>query len=570
MAPYQSPVFPLHDADTANLSVSQFMTRYNPDEVSASKVVHVDTLSSEEITYGSLREDAGRGAWGLREKLGLKPGDVLLALVKNSNAFVRLAHATWWAGAVFAPLNTAATRADISHVLQIVRPTHVATIAEKLDDVRAAVASHSPSTSILTVLSRSDSLPVFPDDILGKTETETLPPHDLEGRHAKDVPSTICFSSGTTGKMKGVQLSHYNLIMNTITMRTSMPARVNSTVREVFFAPYCHIYGLTIAVLAGMWVGALYCGLPAFDLETFCRKSSEIEVTDLHLVPPVALALATSPVAQKYGLDSLKRIVISAAPLKKNVQLLLKKRLPHTSVVQGYGLTECTGGVIHQIDEEEEAHGCVGKLFAGVEARLVDPNTKKDVAVGQEGELWVRGPVVMMGYVGDSQATAQEFSEGWLRTGDILTIDEKQNFWVTDRLKEMIKYKGLQIPPSELEDLLLRHPAVTDAAVCATYDDAQATEVPLAYVSLSPNTLEALGITPSSSAPVSKSSPVTNEKLQSLLEEIRRWADSQVAGYKKLRGGVFHLQELPKTATGKILRRLLPVKVAESRGAGKL
>ncbi|KAL6237274.1 hypothetical protein BDW75DRAFT_204683 [Aspergillus navahoensis] len=549
MAVYKSPVIPIQDA--TDLSISQLMTQYNPDEVPASKVVHTDTFSEDAVTYGSLREQAGHAAWGLQTKLGLNPGDTLLALVDNSNAFVLLAHATWWTGAIFAPLNTSATREDISHVLRIIQPTHVATIQEKLSTVQAALASLSMTTTkILTVRCKAANLPQFPSDIIGKTATERMPPYDLQGRSSRDVPSTICFSSGTTGKIKGVQLSHYNLVMNSLIMRASMPVRVNSSVREVFFAPYCHIYGLTLVVLSGMWVGAQYCGLPAFDLETFCRRSSELKVTDLHLVPPVALLLATSPVAQKYDLDSLKRIVISAAPLKKSVQLLLKKRLPHTSICQGYGLTECSGGVIHQVDEDERAFGCVGKLFAGVEARLVDPKTNKDVSPGEEGELWIRGPVVMMGYVGDSGATAQTFSDGWIRTGDILKMDEHQNFWVTDRLKEMIKYKGFQIAPSELEDMLLRHPDVIDAAVCAVYDDTQATEVPLAYVSLSQRAVELSG----------------SEK-QKVLDAIRIWMDSQLAGYKKLRGGVFHLQSLPKTPTGKILRRLLPAKLNEGRDA---
>ncbi|KAH8696555.1 putative amp dependent CoA ligase [Talaromyces proteolyticus] len=541
---YQSPVFPIHDE--TNLSIAQFMARYNPDEVPADKVVHTDTISKQPITYGGLREQAARGAWGL-QKLGLRPGDVLLALASNCNDFVLLAHATWWAGAVFAPLNTSATLGDISHVLQIVRPTHVATIAPKLDLVQAALTSTSMTkTKIMTVLSKVENLPQFPCDIISKSVAESLPPYDLQGRSSRDVCSTICFSSGTTGKIKGVQLSHYNLIMNTITMRISMPARVNSTIREVFFAPYCHIYGLTIVVLSGMSVGALYCGLLAFDLETFCRKSSELKATDLHIVPPIALALAVSPVTQKYDLASLKRIVISAAPLKKSVQLLLKKRLPHTRVCQGYGLSEASGGIIHQIDEDDLAYGSVGKLVAGIEARLVDPKTGSDVRAGQEGELWVRGSTVMMGYAGDKAATEQTFSGGWLRTGDILKIDDRQNFWVTDRLKEMIKYKGFQIAPSELEDLLIRHPDVIDAAVCAVYDDAQATEVPLAYVSLN----------------LEKTEMPDHEK-QKVLESIRTWTDNQLAGYKKLRGGVFHLQTLPKTPTGKILRRLLPAKLKE-------
>ncbi|QKX63841.1 uncharacterized protein TRUGW13939_11012 [Talaromyces rugulosus] len=541
---YHSPIFPLHD-DTS-LSIPQFMTRYNPDEVPADKVVHTDTFSNQPITYGSLRAHAGRGAWGL-QKLGLRPGDVVLALVNNCNDFVLLAHATWWAGAVFAPLNISATLEDISHALQIVQPTYVATIPAKLDLVQAALASRSMTkTKILTVLGRLENFPQFPDDIIGKSDAESLPPYDLQGRSSKDVTSTICFSSGTTGRIKGVQLSHYNLIMNSIIMRISMPTRVNSTVREVFFAPYCHIYGLSIVVLSGMSVGALYCGLPAFDLETFCQQSSELKVTDLHLVPPVALALATSPVAQKYDLSSLKRIVISAAPLKKSVQLLLKKRLPHTSICQGYGLSECSGGIIHQVDEDELAFGSVGKLFAGIDGRLVDPKTGLDVRPGEEGELWVRGPTVMTGYVGDKAATGQTFSGEWLRTGDILKIDDHQNFWVTDRLKEMIKYKGFQIPPSELEDLLLRHPDVVDAAVCAVYDEAQATEVPLAYVSLNPTKVD-----------------MPDYEKQKVLQGIRIWTDNQLAGYKKLRGGVFHLQTLPKTPTGKILRRLLPAKLKE-------
>ncbi|OJZ84590.1 hypothetical protein ASPFODRAFT_62523 [Aspergillus luchuensis CBS 106.47] len=528
------------------------MTQYNPDDVDASKVVHTDTFSDEALTYGGLRSQAARAAWGLQKRLGLQPGNTLLALVNNSNAFVLLAHATWWTGAIFAPLNTAATHQDISHVLQIVKPTHVVTIEEKLGTVQDALASLSlTDIKVLTVRCKVGNLPQFPEDVTGEGDSQTLLPSDLQGKNSRDVPSTICFSSGTTGKMKGVQLSHYNLVMNSIMMRASMPVRVNSTVCEVFFAPYCHVYGLTIAVLAGMWVGAHYCGLAAFDLESFCRKSSELKVTDLHIVPPVALGLAASPIAQKYDLASLQRIVISAAPLKKSVQQLLKKRFPHTRICQGYGLTECSGGVIHEIDEDERAFGCVGKLFAGMEARLVDPKTNKDVPLGEEGELWLRGPVVMMGYVNDSEATKRTFSDdGWIKSGDILKLDENQNFWVTDRLKEMIKYKGFQIAPSELEDMLLHHPKVTDAAVCAVYDDAQVTEVPLAYVSLSPETAE-----------------LPSPEKQKVLDEIRSWMDGQLAGYKKLRGGVFHLQTLPKTPTGKILRRLLPAKLNEAREA---
>ncbi|KAL4943487.1 hypothetical protein BDV06DRAFT_234589 [Aspergillus oleicola] len=541
---YTSPLAPI--GEVPSLSIPQFMTKYNPDAVNANKVVHLDTFSPEPLTYGSLRKRAGQAAWGLKHKLGVQQGDVVLAIVTNSNDFVLLAHATWWTGAVFAPLNTSSTQKDIEHVLALVKPTHVATIVSKLDDVQKAAATIKATPKIFTVLSKISNadIPQFPADILDTDPTNSLPPFDIAstGKHAKDVPSIICFSSGTTGRMKGVQLSHYNLVANTLQLRASLPDRVTSGVREVIFPPYCHIYGLSTVVVTGMWTGGTYLGLPAFDLEMYCAKSAEIKATDMHLVPPVALLLVTQGVARKYTFDGLERIVIAAAPLKEALQRQLKARFPGASICQGYGLTECSPAVTHQVHDNDSSCGTVGKLIAGTEARLVSPITLSDVRPGEEGELWVRGPQVMMGYINDPTSTKNTFSDGWLRTGDILRIDKQGDFWVTDRLKEMIKYKGFQIAPSELEDILLQHPAVTDAAVCAFYSDAQATEIPLAYVSLVPG-----------------KSSLPQTEIQSVLDEVRAWVDAQVAGYKRLRGGVFQLQTLPKTATGKILRRLLPV-----------
>lgn len=204
--------------------------------------------------------------------------------------------------------------------------------------------------------------------------------------------------------------------------------------------------------------------------------------------------------------------------------------------------------VAHQHPIHEPYIGSVGKVIAGTEVRLVDPDTLEDVAPGESGELWVRGPQTMMGYIRNPEATKNTFHGDWYRTGDILTKDEHDNYYVTDRLKEMIKYKGFQVAPSELEDLLIQHPEVTDAAVCAVYDNNQATEVPLAYVSLKPEHLDK-----------------QHHHRASILEGIREWFDSRVAGYKKLRGGVHHLQQLPKTPSGKILRRELPVKIQERK-----
>ncbi|OGM46632.1 hypothetical protein ABOM_004626 [Aspergillus bombycis] len=569
---YQSDILPYQGIEP--LSIPQFMTQYNPDGVSTNKVVHLDTFSKEAITYGSLRKDASRGAWGLRNKLGLQPGGILLALIPNSNDFVLLAHSTWWAGAVFAPLNASSTAKDIAHAISLIRPSHIATAPSKLQDVKNALASSEiVDSKIFTVIEKVPGLSQFPLDIMGTDDHQSLPPYELAGESAKTTTAAICFSSGTTGKIKGVELSHYNLIVNPLQMRNSMPSRFNSTVREVWFSPYCHIYGLSIVVLTGMFVGGFYLGLPAFNVDDFCQKAVELKATDMHLVPPVAIALVNANVST-YDLSSVQRVVVAAAPLKVvsipvqrsiysvtltsrvqqvPLQQQLKKRFPNASICQGYGLTECSPGVLHQIDDDESNCGSVGRVLIGTQVRLVDPSTQKDVKRGEEGELWVRGPQVMIGYINDPESTKGSFSsDGWLRTGDILKVDDNGNFWVTDRLKEastwLMTPRSFQIAPSELESMLLRHPDVIDAAICAVYDDSLATEVPLAYVSL---------VTDKANLPESQKSV--------LLGQIGDWINGQVAGYKRIRGGVYHLQTLPKTPTGKIQRRLLPAKIRERR-----
>ncbi|KAL2218109.1 putative amp dependent CoA ligase [Thermoascus aurantiacus ATCC 26904] len=500
-----------------DVSIAQFMTYYNPDNVPPEKVAHVDTIAGRSLTYGGLRTIAARCAWGLQRKLGLKEQDVVLAVFPNSTDFIILAHSAWWAGVVFSAVNALSTASDIARAIDIVKPSHVAVTGSDIEKVRAAIKlskfGKKALPKIFTVLDRVESLMQFPEDIAGRTPDETLPPYDLRGKSAKQVPAFICFSSGTTGKTKGTMLSHFNLIVNVLQCRIVMPSLMSSTNSEVFFAPYCHIDGFSVVVVFSMWLGSFICSPSTFDLHTFCSKMAEYRANCAHIVPPVVTHLASPDIPKKYDLSTLRTIFVSAAPLKCSPVVAVQNR-------------------------EDETGGSVGKLLPGTEARLVGIDTGKDVAVGEEGELWVRGPQVTM-----QRGT---FAGEWLRTGDISKVDENNNFWVTDRLKEMIKYKGFQVAPSELEDLLLQHPDVTDAAVCSTYDYAQATELPLAYVSLK-----------------GEHAALPKEQKDKILDGIRKWHDARVAGYKKLRGGIFHLQNLPKTPSGKILRRYLPVKLKE-------
>jgi 4-coumarate--CoA ligase len=398
-----------------------------------------------------------------------------------------------------------------------------------------------------------------------------LPPYALNGKSAKKEVAMIGFSSGTTGKMKGVTLSHYNLNATVFQARISAPERTNSSNREVWFPPCrfylilssaipwsfncsyetdCHVYGMYMVTLINMWVGGFVCGLASFDLDTYCKKMEEYKANEMHIVPPIALAFVNSPNIEKYDLSSIRAINIAAAPLKQSLQSALREKFPGVPITQMYGSTEGTGGVTAQRIDTEETNGSVGKLLSGIDGRVVDPVTKKDVPTGEEGELWVRGPNMMMGYYGNEAATKDAFEGEWQRTGDLVKVDKNGDIWVVDRLKEMIKYKGSQVPPSELEDLLMAHPLVTDAGVTSIYSDAQATELPIAYVALTPEKA-ALGA----------------DEIRHALEDIRSWADGKVSGYKKLRGGVHHLQTLPRNPSGKILRKDLPCNKKNNKSA---
>ena len=559
---------------TSNISFSEFIAHYNPDNVPATKVVHSDTLTSKTLTYGSLRSLAATYAYGLRHTFGLQEGSILMALGPNSTDFLLLAHSVWWCGGIFSPLNPSSTVKDIVHVLEIVRPSHLCVHPDLLVKVREALnlsTSLEKVPKVLTINERSsntgEKVPLFPDDLASGPSANILPPYSLTeaGKDSKTTPLCIAFSSGTTGPMKAVALSHHGSISNTMQMRTSVPGMLSAHGREVFFPPYCHVYGLSSIIMYGMWIGSYTCAIPSFDLETFCRlmaKDSQ-DATWTHIVPPIAVLLANSPVPLKYDLSGLKIIVISAAPTKKELAMKLQTRFPGVRILQGYGCTEAGPSVMMQSEwdggPEAENIGCCGRLASGTEARLVDPETMKDVEEGQEGELLVCGPQVMIEYVRNKEATDRtviwEDGKRWLRTGDIMRVDQTGDWFVTDRYKELIKYKGFQIPPSELEDLLLKHKDVVDAAVCSFYNDDEATEWPIAYVSLSETKLEMI-----------RTGKVQKQRV---LDEVKTWIDGQVAGYKKLRGGVHHLQELPKTPSGKILRRELPAKKKAGR-TGKL
>jgi len=322
-------------------------------------------------------------------------------------------------------------------------------------------------------------------------------------------------------------LSHRNLVANVdqiLAVADLDPGEMTPA-----FLPFFHIYGLEIFLNAYLAAGAGLVTLPRFDLELFLQLTQEHRAKRLWIVPPVAIALAKHPMVDQFDLSSVAQVNSAAAPLGADLGEAVSARIG-CAATQAYGMTEMSPAS-HVMPPRAPRPGSVGVTVPGTECRIVDPDTGENLGPGGEGELLVRGPQVMMGYLDNPEATAACLdAEGWLRTGDIATFDADGYLFIRDRLKELIKVKGFQVAPAELEAVLVSHPQVADAAVVGVPDEA-AGEIPMAF-------LVAAG----------------DERLT--LEEVTAWFEGKLAHYKRV-GRIAYVDAIPKSASGKILRRVL-------------
>ena len=281
--------------------------------------------------------------------------------------------------------------------------------------------------------------------------------------------------------------------------------------------------------------------MPKFDIENFCKAIQKYKITFAYVVPPVVLLLSKHPSVSKYDLSSLRMINSGAAPLTYELVESLYARIK-VPVKQGYGLSE-TSPTTHTQPWSlwRSTIGSVGRLMPNMTAKYTAED-ETEVPAGQVGELWMKGPNIFQGYLNNAEGTANCLTpDGYFKTGDIGYQDDEGNFFITDRLKELIKYKGFQVPPAELEGILLSSPKINDVAVLGLYDKEQATELPRAYV------VPAKGV----------------EASEATEKEIMDFVAGKVAGHKRLRGGVKFVDEIPKSASGKILRRVLRARAQE-------
>ncbi|WKX94819.1 hypothetical protein Q1695_011800 [Nippostrongylus brasiliensis] len=416
----------------------------------------------------------------------------------------------------------------------------VLTSEQYLDKVLKAV-KESPCVKMVIYIPDSHDHPIPNgvvnwNDVVKTRYTASIPKANID--LDKDI-IMLPYSSGTTGSPKGVMLSHRNFAtMINIYLRheerSILPVLDENWDYEkekmVLFLPFYHVYGfglLNITLLVGC-TGIIF---KHFEPHGFCRAIQDHKLRFLPLVPPIMVFLAKHPICDQYDLSSVKFIICGAAPAGKDICEELVRKYPNiTHIQQGYGMTECTMASHLPDLKNGVPFGSVGKVASNLHMRIVDPSTGKEMPTGMTGEICIRGPTVMLGYLGKPDATKSTIINGWLHTGDIGYVDADRNLFIVDRLKELIKVKGLQVAPAELEDLLLAHPLIRDAAVIGV-PNKKTGELPKAFVVRANNTLTE--------------------------EEVKDWVKDKVSPYKQLAGGVEFINEIPKSAAGKILRREL-------------
>ena len=507
---------PYPDVTIPEVSLTDFI--FGSTQEVKDKPALIDGPSGRVLTYAQLEDAVRRVAASLAQR-GFKKGDVLGIFSVNCPEYGVLFHAVAMLGGINTTLNPLYTAEEAASQLKDAGAKILVTAPPFIEKAREA--AEAANIKDLFVFGEAEGAIPFASLL----ESDGNPPK-VEINPREDLVA-LPYSSGTTGLPKGVMLTHYNLVANMRQMDGLEYFHQDDTLLCVL--PLFHIYGLVVVLNMGLHLGATVVTMPRFDLEQFLGNIQKYRVTLAHIVPPIVLKLAKDPVVDNYDFSTLKTIFSGAAPLGAELTRECIERIGCT-IRQGYGMTE-TSPVTHSspADSSKMKLGSIGPPAPNTECKLVDSATGAELGSNEEGEVCVRGPQVMKGYLNNPEATARTIdADGWLHTGDIGYADDDGHFYIVDRVKELIKYKGFQIAPAELEAVLVTHPAVADAAVIPFPDD-EAGEVPKAFVVL---------------------------KSEASAEVIKDFVATRVAPYKKIREIEF-IDQIPKSLSGKILRRVL-------------
>ncbi|XP_071716563.1 4-coumarate--CoA ligase-like 9 [Rutidosis leptorrhynchoides] len=514
---------------SSNLSVTDFIFSLATITNTATSSL-IDAATGHVIRYSDVPLLVQNLSVYLRQPpLSLAQNDVAFIISPNSSYLPILYLALFSIGVVVSPANPSSSIQEIARLLRICKPAVAFCTSETVNKLLNLGFSNQ------TVLIDSNEF-----ELKMKLRVELIEIKPKIEVLQSDT-AAILYSSGTTGNIKGVKLTHRNLISAIAGAFALRQARSSPAV-YLCTVPYFHIYGFVFCIRMIAFNDSLV-SIARFNLGLMMKLIEEFKVTHLAVAPPVVVALvAGNNEHLVHGIDwkSLETVLSGGAPLAVSVIDKFKRQFPKVSLLQAYGLTETTGGISRVAGPYESTIvGTVGRLIAQCEAKIVDPTTGVGLPPMKPGELWVRGPSIMKGYVDDKEVID---SDGWLRTGDLCYFDNEGFLFIVDRLKELIKYKGYQVPPAELEHILHSHPDIAEAAVIP-YPDEAAGQVPMAYV-------------------VRRKGSTIDER------QVKEYVAKQVAPYKKIRRVCF-IDSIPKNAPGKVLRKDL-IKLALSSVSSKL
>ncbi|CAN6855969.1 unnamed protein product [Brassica oleracea] len=487
-------------------------------------VAFVEAVTGKSVTYGDVVRDTKRLAKALTS-LGLRKGQVMVVVLPNVAEYGIIALGIMSAGGVFSGANPTALVSEIKKQVEASGASGIITDSTNFEKVKAL------------------GLPVI---VLGEEKIEgavnwkdLLEAGDRSGDNNREkiLQTDLCalpFSSGTTGLQKGVMLTHRNLIANLCSTLFSVRSEMIGQIVTLGLIPFFHIYGIVGICCATMKNKGKVVAMSRYDLRLFLNALITHEVLFAPIVPPIILNLVKNPIVDEFDLSKLKlrSVMTAAAPLAPELLTAFEAKFPN---VQAYGLTEHSCITLTHGDPDKgqgiAKRNSVGFILPNLEVKFIDPDTGRSLPKNTSGELCVRSQCVMQGYFENKEETEKTIDEeGWLHTGDVGYIDDDGDIFIVDRIKELIKYKGFQVAPAELEAILLTHPSVEDVAVVPLPDE-EAGEIPVACV-------------------------VMNPKAKEKEEDILSFVAANVAHYKKIRA-VHFVDSIPKSLSGKIMRRLL-------------
>ncbi|KAK7039324.1 phenylacetyl-CoA ligase [Favolaschia claudopus] len=546
-----------------SLTVPEFIL---DDPKSPERVCFIEEITGRKVYFSELRLRTAYLSAALNELGRIHPGDIVALISPNHIDYPICVWALHRLGAVVALMNPGMTGDEMGHLLKLAHPKFLIAHPDSVGLVKEG-AKHAGLNGydVVTLSTNTTSN-------LGYTTTEALiargkrlPPftqRKLSPGEGKTSVAFLCFSSGTTGLPKAVSISHYNVISNVLQLTAAhgvydpqvewnakryRPGDVCSG-----FLPLFHAYGLNIQMHFILHAQMSIVLSPKFNFEKMLDNISRYKITNLMIVPPQAVLLCKHPAVPQYDLSSVRVCMVGAAPVSAELTENLLRVLPDIQLGQGWGMTECTScGTAFPLTQKVGKLGSAGMLIPGTSAKVVksDGSLARD---GEQGELYLQGPQVVLGYYNNPTATKDTFVDGWLRTGDEAYFDAEGNMFLVDRVKELIKVKAHQVAPAELEGHLLTHNAVADTAVIGVPDDF-AGELPFAFIVLKPET----------AAEVEQNRKKPAELKKSIFQHVAK----AKTPYKWLEGGIEFVDVIPKSASGKILRRFLRDRIRDERAA---